>query len=136
MVVDDLFRVVHAVVTDLDGVAIKDFSKLVVSRELIVYWGKEYVYDVGANIFAERGVVPEYVVPSSAFSLGRPRNYYKTTMTTRFFIGPRFVFFILAHAWDFRSHNDKQPGVRPSPSRSTCNTLRPTEMSSRHYNRK
>ena len=34
------------------------------------------------------------------------RNYYKTTMTTRFLIDPRFVF-ILANAWDFRSHNNK-----------------------------
>ena len=33
MVVDDLFLVVHAAVTDFDGVAIEDFSKLVVSRE-------------------------------------------------------------------------------------------------------
>ena len=33
MVVDDLFRVVHAAVTD----PIEDFSKLVVSREVIVY---------------------------------------------------------------------------------------------------
>ena len=30
MVVDDLFRIVHADVTDLDAVAIEDFSKLVV----------------------------------------------------------------------------------------------------------
>ena len=37
MVVDDLFRVVHAAVTDLDGVAIEDFSELVVFREVIVY---------------------------------------------------------------------------------------------------
>ena len=37
VVVDDLFRIVHAAVTDLDGVAIEDFSKLVVSREVIVY---------------------------------------------------------------------------------------------------
>ena len=27
--------------------------------------------DVGANSFAERGVVPEYVVPLSVFLLGR-----------------------------------------------------------------
>ena len=37
VVVDDLFRVVHAAVSDLDGVAIEDFTKLVVSREVIVY---------------------------------------------------------------------------------------------------
>ena len=49
MVVDDLFRIVHAAVTDLDGVAIEDFSKLVVSREVIVYYGKESVSDVGVN---------------------------------------------------------------------------------------
>ena len=30
MVVDDLFRIARAAVTDLDGVAIEDFSKLVV----------------------------------------------------------------------------------------------------------
>ena len=30
----------------------------------------ESVSDVGANIFAEWGVVPEYVVPLSVFSLG------------------------------------------------------------------
>ena len=37
MVVYDLFRVVHIAVTDLDGVAIEDFSKLVVSTKAIVY---------------------------------------------------------------------------------------------------
>ena len=65
-----MFRIVHAAITDLDGVAIEDFSKLVVSREVIVYYGKESVSHVGANIFAEWGVVPEYVVPLSVFSLG------------------------------------------------------------------
>ena len=63
--------VVHAAVTDLDGVAIEDFSKLVVFREAIVFLSKESVSDVGANIFAEWGVVPEYVVPLPVFSLGR-----------------------------------------------------------------
>ena len=71
MVVDDLFCAVPAAVTDLDGIAIEDFSKLVVSGEVIVYCGKESVSDVGANFFAEWGVVSEYVVPLSAFSLGR-----------------------------------------------------------------
>ena len=37
MVVDDLFGVVHAAVTDLDGIAVEDFSKFVVSWEVIVY---------------------------------------------------------------------------------------------------
>ena len=37
MVVDDLFSVVHVAVTDLDYVAIKDFSKFVVFREVLVY---------------------------------------------------------------------------------------------------
>ena len=37
MAVDDLFRVVHAAVTDLDGVTMEDFCKLVVSGEVIVY---------------------------------------------------------------------------------------------------
>ena len=37
MVVDDLFSVIHAAVTDLDCVAIKDFSKFVVFRDALVY---------------------------------------------------------------------------------------------------
>ena len=37
MIVDDLFRVVHAAVTDLDGIAAEAFSKLVISSEVIVY---------------------------------------------------------------------------------------------------
>ena len=31
MVVDDLFGIVHAAVTDLDGVAVEDFPKFVVN---------------------------------------------------------------------------------------------------------
>ena len=37
MIVDDLFSVIHAAVADLDGIAIEDFSKLVVFREVFVY---------------------------------------------------------------------------------------------------
>ena len=37
MVVDDLFGVIHAAVTDLGCVAIKDYSKFVVFREVLVY---------------------------------------------------------------------------------------------------
>ena len=32
---DDLFGIVHAAVTDLDGVAVEDFPKFVVFRELV-----------------------------------------------------------------------------------------------------
>ena len=32
---------------------------------MLVYWGKELVSDIGADILAELGVVPEYVVPLS-----------------------------------------------------------------------
>ena len=31
MVIDYLFRVVHAAITDLDGVSVEDFSELVIS---------------------------------------------------------------------------------------------------------
>ena len=34
MVVDDLFSVIHAAVTDLDCITIKDFPKFVVFREV------------------------------------------------------------------------------------------------------
>ena len=37
MVVDYLFRVVHAVVTDLDGVSVRDFSELVIFGKVLVY---------------------------------------------------------------------------------------------------
>ena len=37
MVVDYLFRVVNAAVTDLDGVSVEDFSELVIFRKVLVY---------------------------------------------------------------------------------------------------
>ena len=37
MVVDYLFGVVHAAVTDLDGVSVEDFSELVIFGEVLVY---------------------------------------------------------------------------------------------------
>ena len=37
MVVDYLFRVVHAVVTDLDVVSVEDFSELVIFGKVLVY---------------------------------------------------------------------------------------------------
>ena len=37
VVVDDLFSVIHAAVTDLDWITIKDFSKFVLFREVLVY---------------------------------------------------------------------------------------------------
>jgi hypothetical protein len=37
MIVDDLFSVVHAAVTDLDGISVEDFSKFVVFWEVLVY---------------------------------------------------------------------------------------------------
>ena len=37
MVVDYLFRVGHAAVTDLDAISIKDFSELVIFGKVLVY---------------------------------------------------------------------------------------------------
>ena len=37
VVVDDLFSVIHATASDIDRVTIKDFSKFVVFREVLVY---------------------------------------------------------------------------------------------------
>ena len=37
MAVDNLFSVIHATVTDLDNIAIEDFSKFVVLREVFFY---------------------------------------------------------------------------------------------------
>ena len=53
VVVDDLFSVIHAAVADFDCVTIKGFSNFVVFWEVLVYYGKESVCDIGAYIFAE-----------------------------------------------------------------------------------
>ncbi len=58
MGVDDLFGVAHAAVTEFDCIAVEDFPKCVVFREVFVYEGEESVSDVGADIFAEGWVVP------------------------------------------------------------------------------
>ena len=39
-----------------------------VFREVLVFYGKESVSESGADIFAELGAVPEYVVPLTVFS--------------------------------------------------------------------
>ena len=52
----------------MDCVTIKDSFKFVVFREVLVFYGKESVSDIGADIFAELGVAPEYVVPLTVFS--------------------------------------------------------------------
>ena len=67
MVVDYLFRVVHAVVTDLDSVSVRDFSELVIFGKVLVYEGEEFVSDVGVGVFAKRRVVPEDVIALSVF---------------------------------------------------------------------
>ena len=59
MVFNYLFCVVHAVVTDLDGVSVEDFSELVIFEKVLVYWGEEFVSDAGAGVLAKRRVVPE-----------------------------------------------------------------------------
>ena len=37
MVIDYLFRVVHAAITDLDGVSVEDFSELAIFGKVLVY---------------------------------------------------------------------------------------------------
>ena len=48
---------------------IKYSSEFVVFQEMLVYYGKELVSNIGADNFAEWGVIPQYVVPLSAFLL-------------------------------------------------------------------
>ena len=49
---------------------IKDSSEFVVFQEMLVYYGKELVSNIGADNFAEwGGVILQYVVPLSAFLL-------------------------------------------------------------------
>ena len=70
MVVDGLLSVIHAAVAGFDCVTIKDSFKFVVFWEVLVFYGKESVSDIGADIFAELGVVLEYVVPLMFVSHG------------------------------------------------------------------
>ena len=44
----------------------KNFQ-FVVIWEVLVFYGKESVSDIGADIFAELGVIPEYVVLLTVF---------------------------------------------------------------------
>ena len=37
VVVDNLLSVIHTAVTDLDGIAVEDFSELVIFRKVFVY---------------------------------------------------------------------------------------------------
>ena len=74
MVVDYLFRVVHAAVTDLDGVSVEDFSELVIFGKVLVYQGEEFVSDVGAGVLAKRKVVPEDERDKSFIKKETPRS--------------------------------------------------------------
>ena len=67
VVVDGLLSVIHAAVAGFDCVTIEDSFKFVVFREVLVFYGKESVSDIGADIFAELEFVPEYVVPLTVF---------------------------------------------------------------------
>ena len=58
VIVDILFIVIHATVAYLDGIAVGDFSKLVVFRKVFAYQGEESVSDISADIFAKWRVVP------------------------------------------------------------------------------
>ena len=62
VVVYDLFSVIYAAVTDFYRLMIEDSSKFVVFREVLVCSGKESVSDIGSDVFADMGVVSEYVV--------------------------------------------------------------------------
>ena len=62
VVVNDLFYIVHAAVTDLYCVSVEDFAKLMVFREVFVYQREEFIPGVSAGVLAERWVQPEDVV--------------------------------------------------------------------------
>ena len=50
---NNLFIVIHATVAYLDGIAVEDFSKVVVFRKVFVYQGEESVSDISADVFAK-----------------------------------------------------------------------------------
>ena len=62
-------------VADLDGIAVEDFFEFVLFREVFVYEGEESVTDVGVDVFAEWGVVPEDVVALSVSPFSSCRRF-------------------------------------------------------------
>ena len=62
VVVNDVFCIVHAAVTNLDCVSIEDFAKLMVFRKVFVYQREEFMPDVSTGVLAERWVEPEDLV--------------------------------------------------------------------------
>ena len=69
VVVDNLLSVIHATVADLYGIAVEDFSELVIFREVFVYRDDGFMTDISVDIFAEWRVVPKDVALSgSSFS--------------------------------------------------------------------
>ena len=69
VIVDNLFSVIHATVAYLLGIAVEEFSKLVVFRKVFVNHGEESVFDISADVFAKWRVVPEDV-PMSVSPFG------------------------------------------------------------------
>ena len=57
-------------VADLYCVVVGNFSEFVVFMEMFVNEVEESVSDVGADVFAEWGVIPKYLALFSVFSCG------------------------------------------------------------------
>ena len=55
MVVDGLFSVIHAAVADFDCVRLKILFSLVVFQEVLVFYGKESVSDIGLKCLLYEG---------------------------------------------------------------------------------
>lgn len=62
MVVDDLFGIVHAAVTNFDRVSVENSAELMIFGEVFVNQREEFMSDVSAGVPGERRVVPEDVV--------------------------------------------------------------------------
>ncbi|PFX18571.1 Serine/threonine-protein kinase Nek1 [Stylophora pistillata] len=62
VVVDDLFCIVHAAVTNFDCVSVKNSAELMIFGEVFVNQREEFMCDVSAGVRGERRVVPEDVV--------------------------------------------------------------------------
>ena len=70
VVVDDLFSTFHAAVIDFDCVTIiNNFSKFAVFWEVLDYWGKESVSNIGADILLNRGLYQSMLFCCLSFHL-------------------------------------------------------------------
>ena len=63
MVIDYLFRVVHAAITDLDGVSVEDFSELVIFGKVLSLTPHRETQRTSRKKYAASLIITDYASP-------------------------------------------------------------------------